>query len=314
MGAKMIVRELLCEEYSRLLLERIKNKLNNTTKRTYGFEYEFLPDIKPKEGFLLKIKKCLENIGFSDKFVFSDTSSLMENGKGIAISFEPGGQIEYHSPILFPEEIAKFSEILQEIDEINNEIYRVTRVQYLSIPYLPDRGDIPLCIPNERCFKLEDQFKKSGTRGREMMKGTASIHLHASIQTIGEVPTLFDAIYKLSLTKDFCMGNDRKEIYDNTDNSRCGQHNQFFSTMSPKDFFLDYTNTALDATFLGMDAPFREIEGLTFDDFLFHLTTIFSNVRLNMKGPTIEMRTLDSMPAAAFEKKWKLFVSEVNGM
>jgi len=44
------------------------------------------------------------------------------------------------------------------------------------------------------------------------------------------------------------------------------------------------------------------------------MTTIFTDIRLNMKGLTWELRTLDSQPLDVFKKKWKIFIRKIEDM
>ncbi|MBS0013128.1 MAG: hypothetical protein KFF46_04080, partial [Desulfobacterales bacterium] len=48
----------------------------------------------------------------------------------------------------------------------------------------------------------------------------------------------------------------------------------------------------------------------SFETFLYHMTTIFTDVRFNLKGTTLELRTLDSMPMDAFRQRWLQFISK----
>ncbi|MBW2220461.1 MAG: hypothetical protein JRF40_13395, partial [Deltaproteobacteria bacterium] len=59
---------------------------------------------------------------------------------------------------------------------------------------------------------------------------------------------------------------------------------------------------------LGENVPFWKAADNSFDNFLYHFTTIFTDVRLNNKGSTLELRTADSMPEKAFKSIWKMFV------
>jgi len=60
---------------------------------------------------------------------------------------------------------------------------------------------------------------------------------------------------------------------------------------------------------LGEDVPFADSSDVSFDAFLCHMTTLFTDVRFNLKGPTLELRTMDSMPLEGFRRRWHLFVS-----
>ena len=65
---------------------------------------------------------------------------------------------------------------------------------------------------------------------------------------------------------------------------------------------------ALEADTLKENIPFIEKGDASFDEFFYHLTTIFTDVRLNLKRNTVEMRTLDSMQPELFEEKWRQFI------
>jgi hypothetical protein len=41
------------------------------------------------------------------------------------------------------------------------------------------------------------------------------------------------------------------------------------------------------------------------------MTTLFTDVRFNLKGPTLELRTLDSIPINEFIPKWNIFISSL---
>ena len=60
--------------------------------------------------------------------------------------------------------------------------------------------------------------------------------------------------------------------------------------------------------------PFKDLEEKSFDAFMYHMTTMFTDVRINMSGCTIELRTLDSVPLDDFESRLNNFISLVEGM
>jgi gamma-glutamylcysteine synthetase len=65
---------------------------------------------------------------------------------------------------------------------------------------------------------------------------------------------------------------------------------------------------ALKVVVLGEQVPFESSSDRSFSAFLYHMTTIFTDVRFNLKGPTLELRTLDSMPTGEFTHKWFEFI------
>jgi glutamate--cysteine ligase len=150
----------------------------------------------------------------------------------------------------------------------------------------------------------------SGKRGHEMMKGTASIHLHVVIRNVQELFPLFSLMCDLSTRDGFRMQKDRKDIWNNTDPSRCGLPYSFpVDQNDPAEVIHQVARVALEAEDLGEGRAFYKMDNIDFDSFLYHLTTIFTDVRLNLKGPTVELRTLDSMPVSDFTMKLMEFIS-----
>ena len=143
-----------------------------------------------------------------------------------------------------------------------------------------------------------------------MMKGTASVHLHIALRSLKEMPLIYRTLCRLSHDDEFAMSIERRHIWNNTDAPRCGMPlidgNR---TLEPGRLIREIIHHALCADDLYENIPVYELKDLTFDYFLSHLTTIFTDVRLNMKGPTLELRTPDSLPLPDFIGKWKLFTS-----
>ena len=180
----------LIESYTKKMLDLIAEKLDPDTPRTYGFEYEFLAKEPPTSDCVRKMHGCLAQMGFTH------SGKYLENSRGMHVTFEPGGQIEYHSMPLLPGDDARLDETLKQIDSVNEAIREECGVDYRPVPYMPGRGPGPLCLTSERYVNLHKRLEKSGSRGHEMMKGTASIHLHARIfaweqtgGTYGTIPT-----------------------------------------------------------------------------------------------------------------------------
>ncbi|MEW6076948.1 MAG: hypothetical protein AB1724_03965 [Thermodesulfobacteriota bacterium] len=296
----------LIETFSGQLLACISEKLAPAAPRTYGFEHEFLARAAPTSDCVRKMQGCLAEMGFTW------SGKYMENSRGMHVTFEPGGQIEYHSMPLPAGADAEFDATLKEIDAVNDAIRWECGVDYLPVPYMAGRGEGPLCLTSERYVNLHKRLAVSGTRGHEMMKGTASIHLHARILTLSEMPALFALMTRMAESQAFCMGPDRRDIWNNTDPSRCGM-----PYLRPDDgttahaLCRDIVRVGMAAVVLGAEVPFREMKNPGFESFLYHLTTVFTDVRLNMSAPTLELRTLDAMPAEDFKGKWKLFIDQV---
>ncbi len=277
--------------------------LATNAPRTYGFEYEFLPRYPFSQNDMNRVAGLLPDIGFlPDGGEFTS-----ENG--LRVNFEPGGQIEYNSPPLFAGEDKRFDSLLAVIDHTNSVIYRRLGIEYFGRGYLPGRADASLCLSTDRYIKLHERLAKVDSRGLEMMKGTASIHLHVAISNFDELLPLFNALCQLSISDEFKMSSERRDIWDHTDRGRCGIPPCCFADIESSGALIErLIQYAVDAEVLGEDVPFDHATDQSFKAFLYHMTTLFTDVRFNLKGPTLELRTLDSMPPEQFAPKWKRFV------
>ena len=298
MGAK----NKLIKDYSARVLETIREQAV-AGPRTYGFEYEFLPETPLSLDIMEEIYKFLPSCGFlpeGDRFMSSS---------GIYLTFEPGGQIEYHSIPMPGWDEGRFRETISLFGDTNRAILRKVGVNYLGVGYLPGRGGAPLCLKSNRYRNLHARMKLCGTRGREMMKGTASIHLHVGIRHVHELVPLFRRLCELSSSQEFRMSPDRRDIWDNTDSGRCGdavcRGGKF---ADPEELTRRLVQFALEADTIKENLPFITKQDASFDEFFYHLTTIFTDVRLNLKRNTVELRTLDSMQPHRFEEKWRQFI------
>lgn len=281
-----------------ILYERVTGR-----PRTYGFEYEFISERQLSLDDMKAITDFLPGCGFrkGDKNYY--------NSGGMYITFEPGGQIEYHSTPMLPHDRESFNKNVDIIKRTNTKIRENLGINYLATGYIPGRGDAPLLLTSKRYTDLGNRLSKSGTRGLEMMKGTASIHLHASISRLEDIPPLFLSFCALSGSDDFKMGAERRSIWNNTDPCRCGLPVIDLSDgFSPWKIIESLIRHAFDAVHLSEGVPFKDIGDRSFGSLMNHITTIFTDVRLNMNAPSFELRTLDSMPAELFIKKWYKFI------
>jgi len=293
----------LVETYSRLLLNRM-SEIAKQRSRTYGFEYEFLSDTPISLDHMEMLYRFLPERGYVwEEDYFRDPS-------GLSIAFEPGGQIEYHSPPFLPDDTDKISGWLEQIAKTNADISQELKINYIGTGYLPDRADAPLCLTSQRYKNLHSRLAISGKRGHEMMKGTASIHLHVVIRSLEELFPLFSGMCVLSLGDEFKMQKDRRDIWNHTDATRCGLPFDFSDSRNdPGEVIRQVVRFTLEAEEIGKGQVFYKMPDIDFDSFLYHLTTIFTDVRLNLKGPTMELRTLDSMPVTEFAGKLTKFTA-----
>lgn len=288
-------------DYTAMLLDLLRSKAINGTRR-YGFEYEFISTRPLNLHVMKKLYGFLTTIGFkANKGAFIHDS-------GNYISFEPGGQIEYHCPPLTTVE-NDFRNCLAIIKKTNRAILEELNIEYIAKGFVPNRKDSPLCLEAERYVNLHNRMPLSGTRGLEMMKGTASIHFHVGIHNLDEIPHLLSSLIKISLLDEFKMGRDRRDIWDNTDPRRCGQPFTINDNSTPEQVIKGIVDHALKADHIGENIPFPLTKDTSFDAFMYHMTTIFTDIRLNIKGPSLELRTIDSVPFKQFENKWNKFLS-----
>mgnify|MGYP007057209808 CR=1 FL=1 len=145
-----------------------------------------------------------------------------------------------------------------------------------------------------------------------MMKATASIHLHVNIIGAEELLLIFRRLCDMSISPEFRMSPQRRDIWDNTDPTRCGRPPCCDEGLhSPEQLIERLVRFALSAEVLGENVIFPLARDQSFSAFLSHMTTLFTDVRFNLKGPTLELRTLDSMPASEFRPRWDIFISSL---
>ena len=295
--------EKLVNQFTLRYIEAL-SELKNRGQRSYGFEYEFLPGREITAEDVQAVADLLEKKGCRTG------KDMFYGDKGMGIAFEPGGQIEYCSPPLYPHETSLFEKLLRFIRKTNTMIRENLGIEYIGTDFMPHRANAPLCLTSERYVKLHERLARVGTRGLEMMKGTASIHLHVMISDFDDILPLFNLICRLSAADEFKMSAHRRDIWMHTDDCRCGTPPCCNERLGSSDVLIRrLIDFALHAHVLGEDVPFACSSDLSFDAFLYHMTTLFTDVRFNLKGPTLELRTMDSMPIEAFRHRWHLFVS-----
>lgn len=300
--------EALTASFTRQYLD-VLSRIDGAGERTYGVEYEFLPADPMSLDDMERLYRFLETIGMRP-----DGSEFIAPG-GIRIAFEPGGQIEYDSPPLRAVDSAGIDDFLAFITQTNSLIRDRLHIVYEARAYAPGRAQAPLCLTSRRYRWLHERLEVVGTRGLEMMKGTASIHLHVGISGTAELLFLFRRLCGMSTSPDFRMSPERRDIWDNTDPVRCGLPpccNERLN--STEQLIARLVRYALAADVLGENVPFPMARDTSFTAFLYHMTTLFTDVRFNLKGPTLELRTLDSLPMEYFKKKWRIFISSLENL
>ncbi len=295
-----------CDDFRSLVQRRTAGR----NKREFGFEYELIAEKPLSKHDFQRVKNSLDSCGFNDR-----------NGKiicaeGMYITFEPGGQLEFSSPPLADGSTVKFDNLLKIISRTVTGIRNSTSVNYIPVPYIPHRANAPMVLEEGRYRDLHLLLGTVSDRGREMMKGTAAIHLHASLTCFDELLKLWTFMCTLSRKSGFAMGKHRRDIWNRTDPSRCGLRCSKSDEINSSDILFEKLICfALRALELQRGIPFESIRPKpSFEEFLDHFTTIFTDVRLNTKGMTLELRTLDSRPLDQFKNSWIAFVSMVQSV
>lgn len=287
----------------------VLSKIEGARDRTYGIEYEFLAHRPLTLDDMARLYRFLENMKMR-----AEGPEFVSSG-GIHIAFEPGGQIEFSSPPLKAFDENGVDEFLSFITQTKTLIRDQLDIEYIASGFMPGRADAPLCLTSLRYHQLHERLKQTGTRGLEMMKGTASIHMHVGISGISELLNLFRRLCEMAVSDDFRMSAERREIWDNTDPIRCGLPPCCKENLYSSEQLIErLIRFALAADVLGENLPFYLTRKQSFEAFLYHMTTLFTDVRFNLKGPTLELRTLDSIPIDQFKKKWQIFVSSLENL
>ena len=157
-----------------------------------------------------------------------------------------------------------------------------------------------------RSYKNHDEPEARRGYGRNNIKTLRS----SMIREIQELSPTFYKLRDMATSEAFRMSDERRNIWENTDPSRCGQpYGNFSQPLGSMELLDEMVSFALKAETIGENIPLINTDDLDFNNFLYHLTTIFTDIRFNIKGPSLELRTLDSMPSEFFVVKWEKFIS-----
>ncbi len=285
----------------------VEKRIEKREYRDFAFEYELIAKNPLTKNNFEKVKNVLPSLGF----ILKEDKIICDSG--MYITFEPGGQLEFSSPPLLATETEKFDLLLDKIKATVEGIKQLTGIEYLPVPFIPGRDKVPMLLEAKRYHNLHDLLGRVSDRGREMMKGTAAIHLHVSLVNFDELLRLWSFLCGLSREDNFAMGDERRDIWNKTDPSRCGLRCTNTNEIYNSDIlFENLISFAMHAIELESGLSFRSIRPYpSFDKFMVHFTTIFTDVRLNTKGMTLELRTLDTRPLAVFKETWQTFLNMV---
>jgi glutamate--cysteine ligase len=229
---------------------------------------------------------------------------------GGALSFEPGGQMEYSSPPCPDSDrlVAHMEEVLEPL--ARSAAGRGIRLLARGLDPLTPVHDAPLRVRAERYLRMAAHYDRRGTAGRRMMRQTAALHLnldlggepHLRWRVANALAPLLTALFANSPEAEGSPTGHRSTRalqWRHLDPTRTGVRPHVSDPVG------DYVRFALDADafLLGhQDQPARPFRdwlerGAGGDDWERHLSTLFPEVR--PRG-YLELRCLDALPLALY--------------
>lgn len=285
-----------------------------------GLELELIPivrstrhralpalDSDPSTGSILM--ELGRRSGWTEQDNGEDPSSWRTN-TGAVISFEPGGQIEVSTPPLATaaQAIAAAGDTVEALREAMEDegIELVAR----GVDPYNDVDAVPLQLHRERYAGMTRYFESIGPSGVRMMRQTAALQINVER---GENPgsrwRLLNALAPIVValfanSRDYASrrtdwASYRSYFWRTLDPSRTGLA---YEAADPARRYLDF---ALDAGYMRADSAthrhgsFRDRLSdprLTRDDWLFHLSTLFPEVR---PKEFFELRSADTVDIAS---------------
>ena len=302
------------------IINFFKSGIKTENKKMLGVEIEHFVVDRNEEavsyygpcGVKTILKKLMKF--YPDVTSIFDEDIIGFRTREFTITLEPAAQVEISiNPY---EKISKIKKIyktfLNNINFILNDFgYKLS---FLSCQKKSKIEDIKI-IPKTRYKLMEKYFKKIKTNGIEMMKGTCSVQV--SIDYFSEkdfrkkiqVAYFLTPIFKLISNNSNCFQGKifknflkRTEIYNSTDNSRCGIPPNIFSKNYGFKDYADYLcNVPLmfypkDNILYETDKTFQEIfkDKRISENEIWHLLSIvFPDVRVKKY---LEIRAADLMP------------------
>lgn len=242
---------------------------------------------------------------------------------GGMVGLEPGAQVEIASP-----PVESLNALQRFMARSLHEVGGAARaLGFRLVPWgaAPYNGaeDLP-DVPKRRYVRLKEHLLKAGTRGRRMMKLTASTQYNIDYEGEDDLRAKVRASlalqpYLLAYTANSPISKGRRArwltqrpwIWKGTDVRRCGLPRFLFSGRAGYEEFARYALTrpvlflVRDSCYVPGDgrsflgwwkSPPSKVGPVTFGDWALHLSTLFPDVRL--RPGYLEIRALDSMPLA----------------
>ncbi|MBQ7793584.1 MAG: hypothetical protein IJ366_03600 [Clostridia bacterium] len=206
-----------------------------TAEKRIGLELEhFVMRNNRPLGYSEGTGNILSELSEGAEKTFTENGYILGSDMGdYTLTLEPGAQLEISvSPMCDTEKIAEVLNSFYRKAEPVLEKYgaRLETVPTLSRELLES---VEL-IPKKRYEYMDKYFQMSGTMGRHMMRGSASVQVSVDYEDEADFVCKFRTAYILTPIFAFLISSDKKfdriTIWDNTDNKR---------TYIPEDLFAD---------------------------------------------------------------------------
>lgn len=280
-------------------------------KKRIGLEIEHFI---AKNGHILSysdgVMNILSELSSCAKEIFSENGNILGADMGeYTLTLEPGAQLEVS---VYPfAEISEIERVLDNFYEKAEPILKKYGAELLNIPAVTEEElDKIELIPKKRYEYMDRYFKSSGTMGKYMMRGSASLQVSVDYKDETDFVKKFRLAYIMCPFFALVTGGKmrdgylkRIEIWNDVDVKRTRIPEKLFD----EDFgFGAYTDELLNvpAIFIPYsdgyrytgDTPIRELiaEYRLSDELLTHyLSMVFPDVRLKKY---IEIRIADAVP------------------
>lgn len=301
-----------------MLLDDVRQRLfspsHSPHPRSVGAELELIPvdsanRVVPATVSARVISGLAMREGWLDDMP-GDERTLWNLPDGSAVSFEPGGQIEISSSLhatasTLIDSLQRVARLLQREMEENG----ITLMARGVDPY-NDIASVPLQLQRERYLRMTEYFNSMGASGVRMMRQTAAVQIN--VERGSEPMARWRLLNALAPVLIALFANSRRYAGSNTDYA--SYRAQLWRTLdasrtgiaySAKDPAQHYLSFALGAGALRSGSTgensgyqsFREWmqrEDVSFEEWEFHLSTLFPEVR---PKAYFELRSADTIDA-----------------
>lgn len=304
-----------------MLLEDIRQRLFSPTKsatpRAVGGELELIPVDATTRGVVAarggegSSTRVLSRIAARERWTeerSDDDPPSWILPDGARISFEPGGQIEISSS---PHETAtSLIHALQRVAGILEQEMRAEGIDLIAAGVDPynDIAAVPLQLNRDRYKRMTEYFNSIGSAGVRMMRQTAALQINVErgddppsrwllLNALAPLVTALFANSRRYAEGDTGFASYRAHLWRTLDKSRTGLA---YDERDPADHYLKFALNALAMQSRDPGSPPRyfsfrswmQTSDLTMDDWLFHLSTLFPEVR---PKAYFELRSADTV-------------------